>query len=311
MRAFTASIFALILAACGGSPNATGTTPLGVTDLPPDAAVARRPAQMGVNQASLASTDPINDGRAHYHVWRIDLDPSQRVRVQMTSRAIDPLLEVRGPNGLHLRNDDAFPGMLDAIVDFVPPVAGSYEIWATSFGAGSTGDYVLSITPRDPAGVGVPFQLGGDVTAVLGQDGMQEGLPGTWLRFEGTAGSVVRLRVTSQAFDTIATLVGPGGQTWVNDDANDVGPDGSERSLDSTIVAALPDTGVYQLVVTPYGGQGGGPFRVRSSARPPIVLTGSGRPEGLAGPNGGGRLLGVYAGITAYQNQGQLYGCAD
>lgn len=311
MRAHPCPTLALafVLAACGGAPNPSGTTALGITDLP-DAEVARRPASMGVNQATLTATDPINDGRAHYHVWSIDLDPSQRVRIQMSSRALDPLMEVRGPNGFHLRNDDGFPGMLDAITDFAPPAPGRYEIWATTFGAGETGAYTLSITPRDAAGVGVPFELGGEATATLGADGMQEGLPGSWLRFEGTAGSVVRLRVTSQAFDTIATLIGPGGQTWINDDANDVG-DGSERSLDSTIVAALPDTGVYQLVVTPYGGQGGGPFRVRSTARPPVVLTGTGRPEGLAGPDGGGRLLGVYAGITAYRDQGQLYGCAD
>ncbi|MCB9594842.1 MAG: caspase family protein [Sandaracinaceae bacterium] len=310
MRATSTVLLALSLAACGGASSPNGTTPLG-TGAVADADVERRPASMGSQQGTLTATDPINDGRAHYHVWRIELSPSQRVRIQMSSTAIDPLMEVRGPGDVHLRNDDGFPGMLDSIVDFLPPVAGTYEIWTTTFGAGETGEYSLSITPRDAAGVGVPFELGQDATAVLGRDGMQERLPGTWMRFSGNAGSIVRLRVTSQAFDTIATLIGPGGQTWINDDANDVGPNGDERSLDSTIVAALPTTGVYQLVVTPYGGQGGGPFRVRSTARPPIVLQGDARPEGLAGANGGGRLLGVYAGITAYQGHGQLYGCAD
>jgi hypothetical protein len=136
-------------------------------------------------------------------------------------------------------------------------------------------------------------------------------LPGSWLHFEGQAGSIVKLRVTSTAFDTIATLLGPGGQTWINDDANDLGRDGSERALDSTIVAALPQTGTYQLIVTPYG-RGAGPFRVRTEVRPPILLAADGRrPDGLAGSEGGGRLLGLYAGITAYENQGRLYGCAD
>lgn len=312
MRANPALTFAsILLSACGGAPNATDTTPIGVSPVA-DASVERRTASIGVNQAALAASDPIHDGRGHHHVWRVELDGTQRVRVQMSSTALDPLIEVHGPNGMHLRNDDAFPGMLDAIVDFLPPAPGTYEITATSYGAGQTGAYTLSITPRDPAGIGVPFDLGGEVTATLGRDGMQRDLPGTWMHFTGNAGSIVRLRVTSQAFDTIATLIGPGGQTWFNDDANDVGPAGAgERALDSTIVAALPDTGVYQLVITPYGGQGGGPFRVRSTARPPVVLTGAGRPEGLAGPDGGGRLLGVYAGITAYQNQSQLYGCAD
>jgi len=302
-------LLALLTAACGGNTTTMQVVHSGQTDAATEA--PRRAASMGVNRAALSASDPINDGQAHYHVWRIELDPSQRVRIRMSSSAIDPLLEIRGPGHQHLRNDDAFPGMLDSVLDFQPAQAGTYEIWATSYAARQTGDYTLQITPRDPNGVGVPLVLGGEATAVLGRDGMQQDLPGSWLRFEGSAGSIVRLRVTSQAFDTIATLIGPGGQTWVNDDANDLGPNGDERSLDSTIVAALPQTGVYQLVVTPYG-EGAGPFRVRSTQRPPVLLSGSGaRPEGLAGPNGGGRLLGLYAGITAYQGHGQLYGCAD
>lgn len=297
-----------LLAGCG-SAAALDTMPPGIAH-GADASVPRRSASLGENRASLGADDPMNDGQAYFHVWRIELDPTRRVRIRMSSSALDPLVEVRGPGSQHLRNDDAFPGMLDAFVDFVPQEPGAYEIWATTYAAHEMGEYTLTIEARDLAGVGVPLALGGATTSSLGTQGMQRGLPGSWLHFEGSAGSIVRLRVTSQAFDTIATLIGPGGQTWVNDDANDLGENRDERSLDSTIVAALPQTGVYQLVVTPYG-QGAGPFRVRSSVRPPILYTGGRRPEGLAGASGGGRLLGVYAGITAYHDQGQLYGCAD
>ncbi len=301
----------LLLAGCGGAPNATSTTALGAPTDGATRGVERREARIGEHQATLGTSDPTNENQAHFHVWRIDLDPSQRIRVRMSSQQVDSLMEIRGPGGLHLRNDDAAPGVLDSVIDFQPPEAGTYEIVTTTYGASEEGDYSLSITTRDPDGVGIPLELGSDVTAVLGRDGIQEGLPGTWFRFHGDAGTIVRLRVTSQAFDTIARLVAPGGQTWINDDANDPGPDGDERALDSTIVAALPTTGVYQLIVTPYG-NGAGPFRVRSSARAPVVMTSDrGRPEGLAGADGGGRLLGLYAGITAYRDQAQLYGCAD
>ena len=229
----------------------------------------------------------------------------------MRSGAVDSLLEVRGPGRQHLRNDDAFPGTVDALVDFRPQQPGTWEVWTTTFAAGETGSYALEVTALPVEGVGRAMSLGAEMTAVLGED-PQPDLPGSWLRFEGQAGAIVRLRVTSTAFDTIATLIGPGGQTWVNDDANDLGPDGSERALDSTVVAALPETGVYQLVVTPYGGAGAGPYRVRSTVRAPVVLGADGlRPDGLAGADGGGRLLGVYAGITEYETAGDLYGCAD
>lgn len=301
----------VLFTGCGSAASAHDTTTPDVGLTGAAANVPRRSASIGENRASLGADDPMNDGQAHYHVWRIELDSSRRIRIRMLSHAFDPLIEVRGPGNQHMRNDDAFPGTLDALIDWHPRQPGVYEIWTTSYGAGQTGDYTLLIETHDPAGVGVQLELGSEVNSDLGSRGMQAGLPGSWLRFEGTAGSIVRIRVTSQAFDTVATLIGPGGQTWVNDDANDLGPNGTERSLDSTIVAALPENGVYQLVVTPYGAGGRGPFRVRSTVRPPVVFSGSGRPEGLAGPNGGGRLLGVYAGITDYEDHDHLYGCAD
>ncbi|HJL14970.1 MAG TPA: caspase family protein [Sandaracinaceae bacterium LLY-WYZ-13_1] len=310
----TPSVLSLaLLVACGGAPAPSPTHPpagSGSDDAGPTADAPRRPLSMGESRATLTAEDPTNDGQAHYHVWRIELDGSQRVRIRMSSAQVDPLIEVRGPGEQHLRNDDAFPGMLDAMVDFVPSQAGTYEIWTTTYAAGQTGDYTLHVEGRPPAGVGQPLALGGEAASTLGRHG-QPGLPGSWLHFEGRAGSIVRLRVTSSAFDTIATLIGPGGQTWLNDDANDLGPDGDERALDSTVVAALPQSGTYHLVVTPYG-RGAGPFAVRTQVRPPVLLAEDGsRPEGLAGPEGGGRVLGVYAGITDYPHHGDLYGCAD
>lgn len=301
-----------MLVACGGaSAPVAGPSTAGGDAASPEDTAPRRPLSFGENRGTLGPSDPLNSGQAHFHVWRIELDGSQRVRVQMSSSEVDPLIEVRGPGNQRMRNDDAFPGTLDAMVDFLPGQPGTYEVWTTTYAAGQTGGYTLTVTPRPPGGVGQAMALGQPVEAQLGTHA-EAGLPGTWLHFEGQAGSIVRLRVTSQAFDTIATLIGPGGQTWINDDANDLGPDGTERSLDSTVVAALPQSGVYQLVVTPYGGTGAGPFAVRSSVRPPVLLGENGhRPEGLAGPEGGGRILGLYAGITDYATQGDLYGCAD
>ena len=41
-----------------------------------------------------------------------------------------------------------------------------------------------------------------------------------------STGTQVRLRVTATVFDTVATVIGPSGQTWVNDDANELGAEG-------------------------------------------------------------------------------------
>jgi hypothetical protein len=269
-----------------------------------------RPLAIGATFGTMQPTDPVGRASAHVHRYRIELDPSRRIRMRVISDRIDPTIEVIGPGEQHMRNDDAFPGTLEAMVDFVPSQAGVYEVLVSTAGANQVGPYSLFVQPRDLAGLGAPFVFGRPTSLPLGTYAQPE-VPGTWLHFDGQAGAVIRLRVTSQAFDTVAMLLGPGGQTWFNDDANEVVE--GERALDSTIVAALPQSGVYQLIVMPYGGQGTGPFNVRGEMRPPVVIGPDGsRPEGLAGPSGGGRILGLYAGITAYPpGQGALFGCAD
>ncbi|MGE0787574.1 MAG: caspase domain-containing protein [Sandaracinaceae bacterium] len=309
VRRWLSHLFIALAIGCGGAQTAGPSTGDGRGDGGP--ALPPRDAVLGVNPATFVDGDPTLPSGAFAHLWRIALEPSQRVLIRMRSSQVDPMIEVRGPGGLRLRNDDGMDGSLDSIIELSPPEAGTYEILSTTYAARSMGAYELVIEPTDPRGVGEAYTLGTDLVSELGRAG-RPGFPGSWIRFEGQGGSIVRLRITSRAFDTIATLMGPGGQTWVNDDANDLGPNGDERPLDSTIVAALPTSGVYQLIVTPYGGRGAGSFSVRSTVRPPVTLTENGdRPEGLAGPEGGGRVLGLYLGITAYQQQSQLYGCAD
>ena len=263
-----------------------------------------RPAQIGPNPAAFGAADPRTPSDAAYHFWHVELDTAHRYRIRMESSAVDSMIDVFGPDSFAAHNDDASGQTVDAQVEFIPPRAGSYAIRTTTYAAGELGPYTLIIEPRSADPVGQAFELGTTVDANLSGAESQ-------LYFRGEAGAIVELRVTSRAFDTVASLSGPGGESWVNDDANDLGDNGDERALDSTIVAALPRSGFYQLAVTPYG-RGAGPFRVRSSVRAPVTIGEDGRrPDGLAGPDGGGRLLGVYTGVTEYQHQPPLYGCAD
>jgi hypothetical protein len=245
--------------------------------------------------------------------YALRLEPAQRVRIALRgSENLDALLEVRGPDGFSLTHDDV-PGSLDAMVEFVPPSAGTYEVTATSANPRQTGPYLLAVSPRAPA-VGVPLPPDGRVEGVYApQTTDPDGFPGEWFHTEVRAGARLRVRANSRAFDTVLTVLGPRGERWTNDDANDTGPDGSERALDSTVEVAAPETGTYHVVVNAYGGGSGGPFRLTSRALPPVVLhPGQDTPSGgLAGPDGRGRVLGLYAGITNYERQSHLYGCAD
>jgi len=138
-------------------------------------------------------------------------------------------------------------------------------------------------------------------------------VPGTWLRFDAQGGARVRVRVTSTEFDPAVVVFAPGGEVWSNDDANDTGESGQERAIDSTVVVSAPVSGSYLMVVTAFRHQGVGGFHVRTSVTPPIVVRdGESVPaSGWAGADGHGRVLGLFAGITAYTDASPLYGCAD
>jgi hypothetical protein len=245
-------------------------------------------------------------------VYALRLEPSQRVRIALRgTQGLDTWLEVRGPDGFSLTHDD-LPGSLDAMVEFVPPAAGTYEVTATTANPRQTGGYALTVTPR-AATVGVPLPAEGRVEGVYApQTTDPDGFPGEWFHTQVRAGSRLRVRANSRAFDTVLTVLGPRGERWSNDDANDTGPDGSERALDSTVEVAAPETGTYHVVVNSFGG-GVGPFRVSTRTVAPVVLRpGMDTPSGpLAGPDGRGRILGLYVGISAYEHNSHLYGCAD
>lgn len=68
--------------------------------------------------------------------------------------------------------------------------------------------------------------------------------------FSGTEGQTVTINLTSSDFDTTLTLVGPDDQEIsFNDDFG--------GSLNSRIVATLPRSGEYQIIVRSFGGNGG------------------------------------------------------
>lgn len=268
--------------------------------------------ELGAEQrGTLATCDPrLEDGR-YVHRYALELADGDRVRLAMHSSALDSVLELEGPGDFRLTNDDGFPGNLDSVVVFRAPAAGTYLVRATTVSAGQVGPYLLRTERFPEASAGTPLALGTPSQGAL-LPSRQGQIPGSWFRFEAQGGSWVRLRVTSTAFDTVATVIGPRGQIWLNDDANDLGPDRTERALDSTVLVGVPESGTYQLVVTAYADSGAGTFRVASTVRPPVVLAaGQAVPAGgFAGATAEGRLYGVFAGITAYDSR-PLYGCAD
>ncbi|MBX7193268.1 MAG: caspase family protein [Sandaracinaceae bacterium] len=319
--AMLSSLTAPVVASCGAAPVADESTMVAVDRPPPDAPVTGpRPLALGPTGAEVSAmlgpgpTDPgeRDDSGRFVHRYALSLAEGTRLRFHVPSYdGFDPMIRLEGPNGFQITNDDAFPHTLDALLELSPPVSGEYVLTVTTAPIGQTGQYVLRISPN--AGTGEAVTLGQRVQSSLGASA-DPAFPGrSFHTFEAQGGAVIRVRVTSRDFDTIATVIGPNGQLWVNDDANDLGADGSERALDSTVEMSAPVTGTYQVVVSSYAPQGRGAFALTTSMRPPVTyVAGETVPRGgFAGTQGQGRILGLYGGITAYQSNAQLYGCAD
>lgn len=315
VAAMRSSLFlALFAVACGGGTTSTTPDPIPNADNGTDGATPPTP-RLALGSTTTGSIDPSDtldgDGR-YFDRYELDLEAGTRVRIRVPATSIDPMLRIEGADGFTRFIDDVLPHTLDAMLELSVPTTGTYTLTVTTAPFGQTGPYSLTVVAHPVAGDA--YEVGGMASYVIGRSGIDADYPGhTFLRFHADGGSILRLRVTSRDFDTIATVIGPAGDMWVNDDANDLGEDGSERALDSTVEMSVPETGDYQLVVSSYGHPGAGAFAVRTSVRPPVVYrAGETVPSGdFAGPEGRGRILGVYAGITAYGAMSQLYGCAD
>ena len=308
----------LASASCGGAT--TEVADVQVADSTSGGALARvapRPlplTEYGAQvQATLGADAERDESGRFVHRYAVEFVAGQRLRVMVPSyEGFDPMVRVTSPDGAVLLNDDAFPHTLDALLEFAPASTGTYQVEVTTAPPGQTGTYNLTIAPN--AGTGELHTLGQRTQGQLGSTGVDPAFPGrSFVRFDAQGGAVVRVRVTSPDFDTIATILGPNGEVWVNDDANDMGQDGRERALDSTVELSAPTTGTYQLVISSFAPGGSGNFAVQTSARPPVTYAdGEMTPRGaFAGRNGQGRILGLYGGITEYQQNSRLYGCAD
>jgi hypothetical protein len=229
-----------LLVEAGGGGNDTGPTSGG-----PE----RWSGTLGEGDAVISSgewMDPILvDGRAGER-WIIDL----------RSSSFDPFLVLRTPQEEQLINDD-FEGANDrSLIDYTLPVDGQYIIGVTTYRAGMSGSYDLSL--RRVSGDQPSTSAGGDaITSSLGS-GDEQLDNGEWYevhRVDGLPGQPLRVEMRG-GFDTYLGILGPGDFKQENDD----GPDGSGHSL---IETTMPEAGEYVIIATSYAAGQGGDYTLR------------------------------------------------
>jgi len=168
-------------------------------------AAAAANAQPARYDGSLSPNDPVRSGGAWYDAYTFEVAQDQVVTVRMESTTFDTYLIVRSPSGTESISDD-FEGTMISQVEIVAPEQGRWVAWASSYSAGTDGDYTLSVRPHEAA----------RVQAVEGRLDRQDArsLKGEYfdtLYFESRGEGGVLVHLTSLGFDGYLVVTAPDG----------------------------------------------------------------------------------------------------
>jgi hypothetical protein len=209
---------------------------------------APRPGRIRLGQTvqgRLTSADPETDAGGNYDAFVIRARSGERIAIDLTSDAFDPVLRVgRMENGAFTElamNDDGPDAGLNSRLVFTAPEAGEYLIRATAVNAAGEGAYALGVaegpepSPAEAIEIGATVQ--GELTSTDGKS--ESGRAADAYRFQGREGQRVRIEMSSSNFDTYLQLFDDNRVSLAEDD------DGGSEGTDSRLTFTLPRTGAY------------------------------------------------------------------
>jgi hypothetical protein len=183
--------------------------------------------------------DAISVKGEYYDSYTLFLERNQRVVISMRSEQFDPFLVLKPLRGRRMLNDD-YEVETESRLDFIAETGGQYEIFATSYAGGESGEYSLRILLGDRMNLQeIPGYLDFD-DPELEEYGFCEMHP---LFLE--EGQRVILEMTSDELDTLLMVEGPDGFYIENDDYN-------EQTFVSRIELFAPIRGQYLITTASY-----------------------------------------------------------
>jgi hypothetical protein len=206
-----------------------------------------------VFEGELAAGDSVDEEKQYFDQWSIRATAGRQMSILMESEAFDTQLQAILPDGSIYSNDDNHwvPETTNSRIDITMPASGRIRVRARSFNPTQIGAYSLRLVPTESLRSAmeniVPAErvrIGQSIEGELSSEGDSE-LAGRYadrFEFTGSRGQRVDIRVTGE-FDTMVSLAGPDSFTVRNDDD----ATGSEQTLNSRLLATLPEDGSYTI----------------------------------------------------------------
>lgn len=223
-------------------------------------------------------------------------EPGQELIATVSSSEFDTYLMVLGPESDRQENDDVEGRPGESEVRMTLSESGQYQVVVTSYQPGDAGTYDLRVEQHDQERASQQrrdvhnLPIGSSVRGSLEEgDGLLDsGEFRDLYVFDGTAGQVVSLTMTSEGFDTYLGLISPAGEAIENDDY-----EGDTRA--SRIDQRLTETGRYRIMATSYESGQTGSYELKVDGATSAALAPS-----ATGSDGPSRVYGVFVGISDY-----------
>jgi len=203
-----------------------------------------------------ADSSVLPDG-SYFNPYTFEGVAGQEVVIEMSSTELDSYLILLSPDrdDFQVQDDDSGANT-NARLRARLPYTGSYIVLANAFSEGEVGAYQLRLTSD-----GSPTGSGSDAIILQQRGELGPGDPtlsdNSYYQeytFQGDAGQVVQIELSSPDFDTYLLLVDEAGN--LIDQNDDIG----RGNTDSRLVVTLGRTGTYTVVVNAFDSTGQGRF---------------------------------------------------
>jgi hypothetical protein len=250
-----------------------------------------------VERGRLASGDETLQSGEFVDAYTFDATPGQRVTLDVVSEDFDTYLILIPPRGERHENDDVEGKPRHSVIETDLAEAGEYRVLVTSYAKDETGAYELHIdvasasqtTTQNSSRDLIPLSYGDERAERLAEGDRQisSGEFEDLFAFDGLAGDRIVVELASDDFDPYLMVFPPEGEQVDNDDAD------GRQDL-SRVEMTLPMTGRYRVAATSYAANETGAYRLS------LRRSGSGVPGPVGPMRTGGRVFGVFVGISDY-----------